>query len=196
MPLALIQGMKKTTRDSFHQNQAAAAVAERKPATLNEAQFAAAYNKGFNRTLRFIQSNGISPELAEEIAQAAWSRGWECRAQLKNPAAVGIWVNSIAKNLLRVDFRRRKAIEEIQDDTAVHIPSTMRTDLAEMLAHCSKEDRKLLVMHYMEGWTSNELAPSLGISPVSVRVRLLRIKQSLRETLQLNTMPQPLPEAA
>lgn len=188
--------MKKITRDTFHQNQAAAAVATPQVATLTEAQFAAAYNKGYNRTLRFIQSNGISLELAEEITQAAWSRGWECRAQLKNPAAVGIWVNSIAKNLLRVDFRRRKAVEEIQEDTAVHFPSTLRTDLAELLAHCSKDDRKLLVMHYMEGWTSNELAPTLGISPVSVRVRLLRIKQSLRDTLQLDTSPQPLPEAA
>jgi len=155
-------------------------------------QFAAAYRLGFSRTVRFLQSNGVSPELAEEIAQAAWSRGWECRAQLKNPAAVGVWVNSIAKNLLRVDYRRRKIVEELTEDSATIGASTDSTALAELLSHCSEEDRTLLIRHYMEGWSSNELAPALGISPVSVRVRLLRIKNALRQSLQLVGQPWPV----
>lgn len=162
--------------------------------TLSQEQFSAAYRLGFSRTVRFIQSSGVLPELAEEIAQAAWSRAWECRAQLKNQAAIGVWVNTIAKNLLRVDFRRRKVVEELTEDTAIVSASTNSTALAELLAHCSEEDRALLVRHYMEGWSSNELAPALGISPVSVRVRLLRIKNSLRDTLHINRMH--LPQAA
>ena len=161
--------------------------------TLNHEQFAAAYRLGFSRTVRFIQSGGVQHELAEEIAQAAWSRGWECRAQLKNPSAVCIWVNSIAKNLLRVDFRRRRSIEELTDECATINASTDTTALAEMLAYCNDEDRLLLVRHYMEGWSSNELAPALGISPVSVRVRLLRIKNSLRESLNINIAQFPQP---
>lgn len=157
-------------------------------------QFAAAYRLGFSRTVRFLQSSGVQVELAEEIAQAAWSRGWECRAQLKNHAAIGVWVNSIAKNLLRVDFRRRKAVEELTEDSATVGACTDSTALAELLAHCSEEDRQLLVRHYMEGWSSNELAPALGISPVSVRVRLLRIKNALRESLQLSGVQ--IPQAA
>jgi len=157
--------------------------------TYNQDQFAAAYRLGFSRTVRFLQSSGVQHELAEEIAQAAWSRGWECRAQLKNPAALGIWVNSIAKNLLRVDYRRRKTVEELTEDSATIAASTDTTALAELLAHCTDEDRTLLVRHYMEGWSSNELAPALGISPVSVRVRLLRIKNALRESLNLTRIP-------
>ena len=157
--------------------------------TYNQDQFAAAYRLGFSRTVRFLQSSGVQHELAEEIAQAAWSRGWECRAQLKNPAALGIWVNSIAKNLLRVDYRRRKTVEELTEDSATIAASTDTTALAELLSHCTDEDRTLLVRHYMEGWSSNELAPALGISPVSVRVRLLRIKNALRESLNLSGIP-------
>ncbi|MFN0102355.1 MAG: RNA polymerase sigma factor [Bryobacteraceae bacterium] len=161
---------------------------------LSQEQFAAAYRPGFSRTVRFLQSSGVDHQLAEEISQAAWSRGWECRAQLKNPDAIGVWVNSIAKNLLRVDYRRRKTVEELTEDSATIEASTDTTALAELLAHCSEEDRMLLVRHYMEGWSSNELAPALGISPVSVRVRLLRIKNSLRETLNLTGIQ--LPQAA
>ena len=72
--------------------------------------------------------------------------------------------------------------------------STDSTALAELLSHCSDEDRQLLVRHYMEGWSSNELAPALGISPVSVRVRLLRIKNALRESLSLSGVG--IPQAA
>lgn len=176
MPLAFLSGMNTNT-------------------TFTEEQFANAYRQGFARTVRFLQSSGVQPELAEELAQAAWTRGWECRAQLKKPAAVGVWVNSIAKNLLRVDYRRRKTVEELSDDSATVAASTNATDLAELLAHCSEADRDLLVRHYMEGWSSNELAPELGISPVSVRVRLLRIKNALRESLQL-TPTESLPQAA
>ena len=162
--------------------------------TFTQEQFAAAYRRGFSRTVRFLQSSGVQVELAEEIAQAAWSRGWECRAQLKNHAAIGVWVNSIAKNLLRVDYRRRKAVEELTEDAATIGASTDSTALAELFSHCSPEDRQLLVRHYMEGWSSNELAPALGISPVSVRVRLLRIKNALRQSLQLSGVQ--LPQAA
>lgn len=162
---------------------------------LSEAQFAEAYRRGYSRTVRFLQSNGVALDLAEEISQAAWTRGWECRRQLKNPSALGVWVNSIAKNLLRVDYRRRKSVEDLQEDSAIIGASTDSTALAELLAHCPKEDRDLLVKHYMEGWSSNELAPALGISPVSVRVRLLRIKQALRGALQLQPIHQ-LAEAA
>ncbi|HEU0120776.1 MAG TPA: sigma-70 family RNA polymerase sigma factor [Bryobacteraceae bacterium] len=163
---------------------------------LTEQQFANAYRLGFSRTVRFLQANGVQHELAEEIAQAAWSRGWECRSQLKNQAAIGVWVNSIAKNLLRVDFRRRKAVEELTEESATISASTDSTTLAELLSHCSEEDRQLLVRHYMEGWSSNELAPALGISPVSVRVRLLRIKNALREALQLSPAVTEIPQAA
>lgn len=163
-------------------------------ATFSQDQFAAAYRLGFSRTVRFLQSSGVQYELAEETAQAAWSRGWERRGQIRNPAAVSIWVNSIAKNLLRADFRRRKFVEEITEASATVRASTDSTALAELLSYCSEEDRTLLVRHYMEGWSSNELAPALGITPVSVRVRLLRIKNSLRESLQVSGVGRPAPQ--
>ena len=59
---------------------------------------------------------------------------------------------------------------------------------------CSPVDRELLQQHYLEGWSSNEIAPRLGISPVSVRVRLMRIKQGLRTALGLRGIS--MPEAA
>jgi RNA polymerase sigma factor (sigma-70 family) len=100
-------------------------------------------------------------------------------------------VNTIAKNLVRVDYRRRRPAEELTEGAAVVQPDYDASAVAEILAYCSPVDRRLLEQHYLEGWSSNELAPRLGISPVSVRVRLLRIKQSLREALRLRVAGVP-----
>jgi RNA polymerase sigma factor (sigma-70 family) len=160
-------------------------------AVLTEQQYEKAYRQGYPRTVRFLLSTGVPSDLAEELAQAAWARGWERRGQLKSQGAVGVWVNTIAKNLVRVDYRRRRSAEELSEGAAVVQPDYDASAIAEILAHCSPVDRQLLEQHYLEGWSSKELAPRLGISPVSVRVRLLRIKQSLREALRLRVAGVP-----
>ena len=161
---------------------------------LTEKQYETAYSKGYPRTIRFLLSTGVQCDLAEEIAQAAWARGWECRAQLKSQGAVAVWVNTIAKNLVRVNYRRKKTTEELNENSAVVQPYYDGSAVGQILAMCSPVDRDLLTQHYLEGWSSNEIAPRLGISPVSVRVRLMRIKQSLRTAMGLRGMA--MPEAA
>ena len=161
---------------------------------LTEQQYEKAFERGYPRTVRFLLSTGVRSDLAEEIAQAAWARGWECRAQLKSQGAVGVWVNTIAKNLMRVDYRRKRPTEELSEGAAVVQPDYDTSAVGEILAYCAPGDRELLQQHYLEGWSSSEIAPRLGISPVSVRVRLLRIKQSLR--LAMGLRGAGLPEAA
>lgn len=150
---------------------------------LTESEFAAAYQTGFPRTVRFLVSTGVQRDLAEELAQAAWARGWEFRAQLQHPEAVSIWVNTIAKNLVRGDFRRKKATEELEESTVVIQPDLDSPDVQKIMSLCTPIEQELLRQHYLEGWSSQEIAPRLGLTPVTVRVRLLRIKLALRSAL-------------
>src|SRR5580693_7536506 len=70
-------------------------------------EYAEAFEAGYPATRRFLLSRGAAIEEAEEIAQAAWVRGWEFREQLRDPDLVGYWVNSIARNLFRAGFRAK-----------------------------------------------------------------------------------------
>jgi DNA-directed RNA polymerase specialized sigma24 family protein len=78
-------------------------------------QFGMAYTEGFHRTVCFLSSKGLPDAEAEEIAQAAWTRGWERRHQLRDQAMVFTWVNSIAFNLFRNQFRRNARHTELPE---------------------------------------------------------------------------------
>ena len=55
--------------------------------TLTQNRFADAYSRNFATTHKFLMSKGIAPSTAEEVAQAAWTKGWERRNQLCASAA-------------------------------------------------------------------------------------------------------------
>jgi RNA polymerase sigma factor (sigma-70 family) len=147
-------------------------------------QFSLAYDNGYRLTVRFLVSRGLSGENAEEAAQAAWAKGWEHRNNLRNPKRVVSWVNTIALNLFRNWFRRRESPEDLPE-----IPITPRIDpraidLHRTLETCEARDRQLLEKHYLEGYSSEELAKRTGCTAVAVRVRLLRVRRKLDAMLR------------
>jgi RNA polymerase sigma-70 factor (ECF subfamily) len=144
-------------------------------------QFGTAYTEGFDHTIRFLASKGLPETEAREIAQAAWTRGWERRHQLRDPKMVLTWINSIAFNLFRNEFRRSARHSELPEvpDTRLS-PSIPRMDLKSMLSRCDDLDRSLLWMQYGEGRTSAEIGSQLGMNPGTVRIRIMRAKKRLR----------------
>ncbi|HLH43799.1 MAG TPA: sigma factor-like helix-turn-helix DNA-binding protein [Bryobacteraceae bacterium] len=147
-------------------------------------QYAEAFESGFPATKRFLLSRGAGLEEAEEIAQAAWVRGWEYRDQLRDPELVGFWVNSIARNLFRAKFRVKPMLP-IEGVDAPYTMNLQDIDLRRMLDYCSPRDRKLL-LRSLEGYSAEEIAKNEGITSTGIRVRMLRIRQSLRDRLALS----------
>jgi len=151
-------------------------------------EYAVAFESGYSATRRFLLSRGAAVDDAEEIAQAAWALGWEYREQLRDPALVGYWVNSIARNLYRARFRALPTVP-IEDLDASYSIDLEALEVRLMLTRCSLRDRKLLEQS-LEGYSAEEIARTCGITSTGIRVRLLRIRQALREQLAVPTMAQ------
>ena len=150
---------------------------------MEPSDYALAFETGYGATRRFLLSRGAPVDDAEEIAQAAWARGWEYREQLRDPSLVAYWVNSIARNLYRARFRAlpTHALEDV--DASYHI-DLEALELRLMLDRCSSRDRALLERS-LQGYSAEEIARTCGITSTGIRVRLLRIRQSLRAQLAL-----------
>ena len=115
-----------------------------------------AFQAGYGATRRFLLALGAAVEVAEEVAQAAWVRGWEYRDQLRDPGMVGFWVNSIARNLYRARFRGPMTMQM----DGVHPSYTMEMqtlELRRLLDRCTRRDRKLLERN-LAGYSAEEMA--------------------------------------
>jgi len=150
---------------------------------MRRTEYAEAFEAGFPATRRFLLSRGAGFEEAEEIAQAAWVRGWECRDQLRDPGLVGFWVNSIARNLFRAKFRSKPTVP-IEGVDAPYSMNLEDIELRRLLDRCSRRDRQLLERS-LEGYSAEEIARDEGITSTGIRVRMLRIRQGLRDQLSL-----------
>ncbi|HSP66696.1 MAG TPA: RNA polymerase sigma factor [Bryobacteraceae bacterium] len=142
-------------------------------------EYADAFQKGYSATRRFLLSRGAALDEAEEIAQAAWVRGWEYRAQLRDPSMVNFWVNSIARNLFRARFRTPPVIPLEGIDPSYSMSLEEQIEVRRMLERCPPRDRALLEKS-LEGYSAEEIAKDEGISSTGIRVRMLRIRQGIR----------------
>ena len=147
-------------------------------------EYSDAFLNGYSATRRFLLSRGAALDEAEEIAQAAWARGWDYRDQLRDPSMVSFWVNSIARNLFRARFRTPPTISLEGIDPSYTMGLEEQIEVRRMLDLCPERDRALLAKS-LEGYSAEEIAQDEGISSTGIRVRMLRIRQGIRAQLAL-----------
>jgi RNA polymerase sigma factor (sigma-70 family) len=129
--------------------------------------------------------------IADEAAQAAWVIAWKKIGSVREPARLRPWLMAVAANeakqLLRK--RRRRAEIEIVNDASTEPggrdPATgvSGIDLRAAMSRLDPADRELIALRYVAGFDSNELAIATGLKPGTVRQRLRRLLDRLREDL-------------
>lgn len=157
-------------------------------------EYGTAFEQNFSKTIRFLLSRGANPELAEETAQAAWTRGWAHREQLRDPNCVGTWVNSIAMNLFRNSHRTAQRTQALTELPAPATSALDGLDVGKVLDSCRQKDRLLLQFHYLYGYTTGEIGDRLGLTSTAVRVRLLRARRTLQKRLNILVGQPGLPD--
>ena len=129
--------------------------------------------------------------IADEATQAAWVIAWKKIGSVREPARLRPWLMAVAvneaKQLLR-KRRRRAEIEVAADasrDAGGRDPATgvSGMDLRSAMSRLDPADRELIALRYVAGFDSNDLAIATGMKPGTVRQRLRRILDRLREDL-------------
>jgi DNA-directed RNA polymerase specialized sigma24 family protein len=150
---------------------------------MTSSDYGQAYLAGFDRTIRFLISKGVGGDDSEEVAQAAWARGWECLNQLRDDNMVLTWVNTIALNIFRRALqseRYRQPLPELFSKLTIDMAAI---DVACVLKSCRPRERRLLEQQ-MYGATAKEIAADNGVTETTIRIRLMRARRRVRARLE------------
>ena len=126
---------------------------------------------------------------AEDLAHEAFVEAWLKLAQLREPAKFGAWLRQVALNLCRARLRRaRRAPEPLGDDPAAEPapPEPVGEIAARLPMHLSRisaDHRMVLVLHYIEGLSCEEIARFLDVPAGTVMSRLHRGRRALKRQI-------------
>jgi RNA polymerase sigma factor (sigma-70 family) len=163
------------------------------------------------RLLRLARLNGMTPDVADDVAQETMMEAWRHLDNLRDPQRFDAWLDGICRNVCRrqakalaTTLARHELLPHLQPDvgddsgagTPVDIPDPFVTDPEEML---SKQDlamlldramsylpgdtRTLLEMCYFAELPQREVALQLGLTIGALELRLHRARKQLRQVL-------------
>jgi RNA polymerase sigma factor (sigma-70 family) len=168
-----------------------------------ELDFETALARQRTRLVRLCAWFTGSPEAAEDLAQETLIAAWKNREQLHSPDKLKPWISAIARNIClnwsRGDRQERARIagsidtpeSTIEDQVPDEIDLEVELDRHELatlldraLSLLPAETGQLLIEHYIQESSHNEIAAKLNLKPGTVAVRLQRGKLTLQKLLR------------
>ena len=131
------------------------------------------------------------PDLAQDIAQEVWIQIFRALPSWRGDSQFGTWAHRIAVNrtlnALRKVRRIAKVETDMDDDGHAVEPESDRAFLAasidEAVTRLSPGARAVFVLHDVEGYTHEEIARELGITPGGSKSQLFKARAKLRKLL-------------
>jgi RNA polymerase sigma-70 factor (ECF subfamily) len=131
------------------------------------------------------------PDLAEDIAQEVWIQIFRALPSYRGESQFGTWAHRIAVNRTLNALRRTRRLAKIEtdmeEDTISVEPvgdrSMLRATIDAAAARLSPGARTVFLMHDVEGYTHEEIAKELDITPGGSKSQLFKARAKLRTLL-------------
>jgi RNA polymerase sigma-70 factor, ECF subfamily len=133
-------------------------------------------------------------ETADDAAQEAIVRAWRHRASCRRPEHPHGWLRRIARNEAIRAARRRPHEVLVDEPRSAQSGGAADPDALEdrllllrILGTLSEADQELAWLRYYEDLTCVRLAERLGLNEATVKVRLHRLRQRLKQRMEAQT---------
>lgn len=131
------------------------------------------------------------PDLAEDIAQEVWIQIFRALPTYRGESQFGTWAHRIAVNRTLNALRRTRRLTRIETDMEEETVSVdhggdramLRSVIDSATAQLSPGARTVFLMHDVEGFTHEEIARELGITPGGSKSQLFKARAKLRRLL-------------
>jgi RNA polymerase sigma-70 factor (ECF subfamily) len=120
----------------------------------------------------------------QDIVQEVFLTAYNQLHTLRDKAAVGAWMATIARNRAAEFYRQSRPTEELTEDIRGNgRPHAEAHEIMSAIRSLPDAYRETLVLRLVEGMTGAEIAQRTGLKPESVRVNLHRGMELLRQKL-------------
>ncbi|HVW10173.1 MAG TPA: sigma-70 family RNA polymerase sigma factor [Bryobacteraceae bacterium] len=141
--------------------------------------------------LRFARRLTADPAAAEDLVQETLMRAWRSFEQFHGGTNVRAWMFRILLNTFYGQGRKGRLTlvpldesDKAETDKAAAAGSESVFDLAGALAKLPAEQRTVLMLGAVEGFTCREMSDMLNIPMGTVMSRLSRARQAMRSHLE------------
>ena len=141
---------------------------------------------------RYLRRLAGSNDAAADLSQDTWLRVLRGIASLREQARLRPWLFGIARRVAMDRLRRQytQAVDAsavLEDIPAPEVDETLVADLASMEAGLESlplRERETLALFYLRELSIEQMATLLEVPPGTVKSRLFRARQMLRNELQ------------
>jgi len=157
----------------------------------DETAFAALYENYLDRIYRFLYLNTGNRLEAEDLAAQVFMKAWEkLDSYRERGVPFGAWLFRIARNTLIDQVRARHEAESLEHPDALALTDgqsvesevdrrLLGEELARDLRELTAEQRQVIVLRLVEGYSTEEVARALNRRPGAVRGLQMRGLQAL-----------------
>lgn len=142
------------------------------------------FRENYDMTVRGLVLDGTRPEDAHDAAQEAYVRAyarWWRIGRYTEPAA---WVRRVAVNVVRDQHRHKvvadNALPKLAQPEAITDTPAEPGDLDDALQTLPPQQRQAVDLYYRAGFSTEEAANRMGISPGAFRFHLSRGRRALK----------------
>ncbi len=158
--------------------------------------FSTLYDRSVERIYRHIYYRVSNQADAEDITQETFTRAWKVIDKYRiSGASFATWLIAIANNLVTDHFRRHQKSIKIKEElikepvqetdpekqSEVYFNSTL---VKEAVGKLKGDKQQVILMHFIDGFTYEEIARALNKSEGAVRVIQYRALVELKEILK------------
>lgn len=157
------------------------------PLRFGDEEFERAYRMHADVLYRLALSYVKNKEDAEDVVQDAFVR-YFCGFHLPVPGEqerawlIRVTINRCHDLLRKRSYRMHDSLDDVTELAAWEEPETK--ELLETVWNLPDKYKDVIILHYLEGYSVEEAARILGVSPSAVKMRLKRGRESLREELE------------
>ncbi len=164
-------------------------------------QFAELVAQEHQQLRSFVRALGVAPDWVDDLAQEVFLVAWREFDSFDAQRDLGKWLRGIARNLVRnerrKDQRRNRILNErltellvgpVEDDCeAIGWEQCRVSALRDCVEQLAPKSRQIVAGRYSDGWKAPDLADHLGMTSAAVRQALMRIREQLKQCIELQT---------